>query len=97
MGIADFIAIHHICSCEVRYLLLCPQFSNCFSKTSVVEMEGNPFLKENRITFLYLFLAVLGLCCCTEFSLVAASRGHSPAVMCRLVIAVASPVAEHGL
>ena len=34
----------------------------------------------------YLFLAVLGLCCCMDFSLV---------VLCRLLIATASLVAEH--
>ena len=28
------------------------------------------------LRFIYLFLAVLGLCCCTGFSLVAASRGY---------------------
>ena len=34
-------------------------------------------LKNN---FIYLFLAVMGLCCCLGFYLVAASRGHCPAV-----------------
>ena len=31
------------------------------------------------------------------FSLVAASRDYSPVVVCRLLIAVAYPVAQHGL
>ena len=57
-------------------------------------MEGDPWKK---ILFMFLFWAVLGLCCCTEFSRVAASRGYSPAVMSGLLIAVASLVAEHGL
>ena len=48
------------------------------------------------ILFLY-FLAVLGLCCCAGFSLVAASKGYSPGVMRGLLTAVASLVAEHGL
>ena len=53
-------------------------------------------------SFLYNFIylswgAVLGLCCRTGFSLVVGSRGHSPAVVCELLIAVASLVAEHGL
>ena len=48
------------------------------------------------ILFLY-FLAVLDLCCCAGFSLVAASRGYSPGVMRGLFTAVASLVAEHGL
>ena len=45
----------------------------------------------------YLFWAVVGLCCYMGFSLVAASRGYSPVVVCRLLIAVAYPVAQHGL
>ena len=39
---------------------------------------------------------MLGLHCCAGFSLVAVSGGYSLAVVCRLLIAVASPVAEHG-
>ena len=38
----------------------------------------------------YLFLAVLGLCCCTGISLVVVSRGYSPVVVCGLLIAAAS-------
>ena len=53
-------------------------------------------------SFLYNFIylswgAVLGLCCRTGFSLVVGSWGHSPAMVCELLIAVASLVAEHGL
>ena len=46
--------------------------------------------------FIYLFLAVLGLCC-SGFSVVAASRGCSLVAVCGLLIAVASLVAKHGL
>ena len=49
---------------------------------------------EKRLIF---FLAALGLRCCMGFSIVAASRGYSLVAMCRLLIAVASLVAEHGL
>jgi len=45
---------------------------------------------------MYLFLAVLGLHCCTGFSQVVASRGHSSDVLHGLLLAVASSVAEHG-
>ena len=45
----------------------------------------------------YLFLAVLGFCCCAGFSLVVTSRGSSLVAMCRLLIAVASLVLEQGL
>ena len=44
--------------------------------------------------FIYLFLAVLGLCCRTSFSLVAESVGYSLVVACGLLIVVGS---QHGL
>ena len=46
---------------------------------------------------MYLFLSVLGLHCCTGFSLVEASGGYSLVVVCRLLIVVASPVANDRL
>ena len=46
---------------------------------------------------MYLFMAVLGLHCCVDFSLVVASRGYSLVVVHELLIAVASFVAGHGL
>ena len=49
------------------------------------------------IYIIYLFLAVLGLCCCTGFSPVVASRVYSLVAAHRLLIVVASLVAEHGL
>ena len=42
---------------------------------------------------MYLFLAVRGLCC-VAFSLVAASRGYSLVVVCRLLNAMASFMAD---
>ena len=54
-------------------------------------------LKKKMILFIYLFLAVLGLCCCAGFSLAAASRGYSLVVAQGLLIAVVSPVVEHRL
>ena len=45
--------------------------------------------------FIYLIMVVLGLCCCTGFSLVAASGGYSVVAVGRLLIVVAF-VAEHG-
>ena len=49
-----------------------------------------------KISFIYLFLAVLGLHCFSGFSQVAESRGYSSAAVHKLLIAVASLV-EHGL
>ena len=43
----------------------------------------------------YLFLAVLGLCWCLDFSLVVASRGYSLVVHEHLTVVVS--LAEHGL
>ena len=45
----------------------------------------------------YLFLAVLGLRCCTGFSSAEANGRYSPVVVNRLLIVVASLVMEHGL
>ena len=49
------------------------------------------------IIFISLFLAVQRLRCCSGFSLVAASRGCSLAVVHGLLVAVASLVGEYGL
>ena len=51
------------------------------------------FLKQ----IIFLFLAVLGLCCCTGFSLVVVSRACSLIAMHGLLIAVVSLAAEHQL
>ena len=46
---------------------------------------------------IYLFLAVLGLRCCTGFSLVAVSGGYSLVAVLELLIAMASLAVGHGL
>lgn len=47
---------------------------------------------------IYLFVAVLGLCCCVGFSLVAlSSGGYSLVAMCELLTAVASIIEEDRL
>ena len=47
--------------------------------------------------FIYLLLAVLGLCCCAGFSPVAASRGYSLVAVHGLLVAVASLAVKLGL
>ena len=47
--------------------------------------------------FIYLFLAVLGLRCCARAFSSCGEQGLLFAVVRGLLIAVASPVAEHGL
>ena len=49
-----------------------------------------------RFLFINLFLAVLGLHCCVDFSLVVVNRGYFPVVVCRLLTVVTSLV-EQGL
>ena len=44
---------------------------------------------------MYLFLAVLGLCCCTQAFFSCGERGLLFLSVCGLLIAVASLVAEH--
>ena len=47
--------------------------------------------------FIYLFLAVLGLRCCTQAFSSRGERGLLFVAVCVLLIAVAPLVAEHGL
>ena len=49
-----------------------------------------------RCLFIFLLMAVLGLCCCTGFSLVAASGGYSPVALQELLTAVAPLVCSTG-
>ena len=60
-------------------------------------LHSKPPIKKKIILFVYLLLAVLGLCCCAGFSLVVAIRGDSLAAVRGLLIAVASLVGQHGL
>ena len=61
-----------------------------------------PFFKNKFIylfiyLFVYLFLAALGLCCCARAFSSCGERGLLFVAVHRLLIAVASLVAEHGL
>ena len=58
-------------------------------------MFSSSFLKI--ILFMYLLLAVLGLPCCLDFSLVVASGGYSLVVVCGLLMVVASLVGGNRL
>ena len=51
-----------------------------------------------NLYFIYLFivLAVLGLCCCSGFSLVVGSGGYSRVAVLERLIVVASLISEHG-
>ena len=61
-----------------------------------VVLEGG-FLFVVVNNFIYLLLAVLGLCCYAGISFVAATGGHALAAVQRLLIAVASLTVEHKL
>ena len=54
------------------------------------------FFGEMPVKVFGLFLAMLGFCCCTGFSLVVTSGGYSLVAVRMLFIRVASPVGEHG-
>ena len=57
-----------------------------------------PFsLKKKKKIFIYLCLAILVLCCCVGFSLVAMSVGHSLVVGCRLPSPQGTGSRVHGL
>ena len=47
--------------------------------------------------FIYLFLAVVGLCCCAGFSLAVMSGSYPLVAVRRLLIAVAALVVHHAL
>ena len=55
------------------------------------------FLNKFIYLFIYLFLAVLGLRCCTQAFSSCGERGLLFVAVHSLLIAVASLVAEHGL
>ena len=54
------------------------------------------FFKKYIILFIYLFLAVLGLCCYKGFSLVAASSGYSLVAVHGLLLLRNTDCGAHG-
>ena len=62
-----------------------------------VENVGKGPLSCDLVTSLFMHLAALGLPCCKWLSPVAGSQGSSPALVCGLLIAVASLILAHGL
>ena len=66
------------------------------TEASDIYLFSGNILSDMFFKFIYLFLAVLGLCGSAGFSLVA-GWGLLFFAVCRLLVAVASLVAEHGL
>ena len=64
---------------------------NCFLMYQSLSLPLQQFF------FFNLFLAVLGLRCCTQALSSCGERGLLFVAVCRLLIAVASLVAEHGV
>ena len=65
---------------------------------SFLEELMQPSVKQDfKPLFIYLFLAVLGLCCCTRAFSSCGERGLLFVAVCGLLITVASLVAEHRL
>ena len=67
----------------------------------LIAVASLSFFIENltfkRVLFICLFLAALGLLCCTGFPLVAVSRSYSLAAVCGLLIEVVFLAVEHWL
>ena len=62
------------------------------------QKKKNGLLSYFQVKKIFFFiLAVLGLCCCSGFSLVVARGGYSPVVVQGLLIATPTFVAENGL
>ena len=61
-----------------------------------VSISRLPWVFKNKFSFIYFWL-FRGRLCCAGFSLVMVSGGYSLDVVCRLLVAAASLVAEHGL
>ena len=97
-------------SCTEEHVLLPIQkgmgFHTCFQSKLKTTRGIHPpfkrfFLSRTfstifKISFLNLFMALLGIHCCTVFSLVEVSGGYSTAMLW-LIIVVASLIVEHGL
>ena len=64
------------------------------NKNRMGKVEMSHFIFYNAI---YLFMAVLGLCCCVSFSLVAVNKSYSLVGLGGFLTVVASLVAKHGL
>ena len=70
---------------------------NCATQAILPKRVNKYVMRVFTYSFLSVFLAVLGLCCCGGFSLVEASRGYSLVAVCGLLIAAASLIVEQGL
>ena len=78
-----------------------PSQDAIFSQEGNTEKEMNvgsqTVMSQVSSVLCFFFLAVLGLCCCGGSSPFVASGSYSLVVVCRLLIAMASLVAERGL
>ena len=87
-------------SCLLPYPSALPHSQSPFLSPSDPPFLSLPFFCVCESFFFfnnYLFLPVLGLCCCLGSSQVVGSRSYSPVVGHGLLIAVASLVGHHGL
>ena len=61
------------------------------------QISGKPIVLFFFLMFIYLYLAVWGLCCFMGYPLVAMSGGYSPVAVHELLVVVASLIVEHRL
>ena len=89
--------MHKLCFvlfCFPCHAVKCAELPLTGDQTCVPCSESTVLLLKK---YIYLFMAALGLHCCVGLSLVAVSGDYFLVVVCRLVLAMASLVAEHGL
>ena len=71
--------------------------TSLIKKLKIAAVTPNTMDTPERILFIYFSLAVLGLHCCTQAFCSCGEQGLLFVAVHRLLIAVASLVAEHGL
>ena len=101
-----FLAMKHVCGISDPQPGIEPAPPELEGEVLTTGLPGKPchlcfqvifFLNINLFIFIYLFLAALGLCCCVQVFSSCSERGLLFIAVRRLLIAVASLVAEHGL
>ena len=87
---------HSIYFFRVAKLFYICHFTCASQEPSMTDRWRNVISFLKIILSVYLFMTMLGLHCCTGFSLVAADGGYSAVAACRRLTAMGSLAVEHG-
>ena len=79
---------------KCHLLLMCSMYQ---ALCHILYIHTHTHTHTHIYIYISLFMAALGLGCCSGFSPVVVSRGRSPVAVRGPLIAEASPVAEHRL